>query len=202
MECTSISWNITLKFIQCSYFSFSVYINVGYWKNMRNHSLEKTSKSSSPAVTPTPPCLINHIPKCNIYTFLEHLQWWWLPHFPGQPIPMYDHSFHKEIFPNIHSKPPPMQLEAIASCPIASYLGEDTSTCLTTTSFQGVVESNKVPPQPPLLQTKQPQFPQLFLIRLVLWTLHQPCCSSLDTLQQLGYTWFNISKVNIIHGLS
>ena len=42
-----------------------------------------------------------------------------------------------------------MQLEAIASRPTASYLGEETNTCLTTTSFQEVVESDKVPPQPP-----------------------------------------------------
>ena len=49
-----------------------------------------------------------------------------------------------------------MQLEAIDSRNVASYLGEETSTCLTTTSIQVVVESNKVPPQPPLLQTKQP----------------------------------------------
>jgi len=61
-----------------------------------------------------------------------------------------------------------MQLEAIASHPITSYLGEETNTCLTTTCFQVVVESNKVSPQPPLLQIKQPQFPQLLLVRLVL----------------------------------
>ena len=78
-----------------------------------------------------------------------------------------------------------MQLEAIASCPIASYLGEETNTHLTTTSFQVVVESNKVSPQPPLLQTKQPQLPQLLLIRLVLQALHKLLCPSLDTLQQL-----------------
>jgi len=47
-----------------------------------------------------------------------------------------------------------MQLEAIASCPIASYLGEETNTCFTTISFQVVVEGGKVPPQPPLLQVK------------------------------------------------
>ena len=35
-----------------------------------------------------------------------------------------------------------MQLEAIASHPIASYLGEETNTCLTTPSFQVVLESN------------------------------------------------------------
>ena len=60
-----------------------------------------------------------------------------------------------------------MQLEAIVSHLITSYLGEQTNTCLTTTSFQVVVESDKVSPQPPLLQAKQPQFLQAFLIRLV-----------------------------------
>jgi len=64
---------------------------------------------------------------------------------------MPDHSFSKEIYPNIESKSPLTQLEAVASHPIASYLGEETSTHLTTTSFQVVVENNKIPPQPPLL---------------------------------------------------
>ena len=80
---------------------------------------------------------------------------------------MPDHSFSEEIFPNIQTKPPPMQLEAIASHPITSYLGEETNTCLTTTSSYVVVESKKIPPQPPLLQTKQSQLPQLLLISLV-----------------------------------
>ncbi|KAK4830080.1 LOW QUALITY PROTEIN: hypothetical protein QYF61_008418 [Mycteria americana] len=46
-----------------------------------------------------------------------------------------------------------------------------------------VAESDKVSPQPPFLQTKQPQFPQLLLIRL---TLHQLRCPSLDALQHLN----------------
>jgi len=53
--------------------------------------------------------------------FSEHLQGWWLNHLPGQPIPIPDHSFSKEIFPAIQSIPPPMQLEAIASRPVTSY---------------------------------------------------------------------------------
>ena len=78
-----------------------------------------------------------------------------------------------------------MQLEAIASCPPASYLGEETSICLTTTSFQVVLESSKVSPQLPLLQTKQSQFPQPLIKRLVLQTPQQPCCPSLNMLQHL-----------------
>ena len=79
-----------------------------------------------------------------------------------------------------------MQPGSIASHPITSYLGEETNTCLTTTSFQVAVENNKVSPPPPPLQTTQPQLPQLVLTRLVLKTLHQPHCPSLDMLQRLN----------------
>jgi len=67
-------------------------------------------------------------------------------------------SFCEEISPDIHSKPPLTQLEAVASHPIASYVGEETNTRLTTTSFQVVVESNKVPPQPPQVPPQPPSF--------------------------------------------
>ncbi|KAK4828556.1 hypothetical protein QYF61_027525 [Mycteria americana] len=48
------------------------------------------------------------------------------------------------------------------------------------------VESDKVSPQPPLLQAKQSQLPQPLLITLLLQTLHQLRCPSLDTLQHLN----------------
>ncbi|KAK4822442.1 hypothetical protein QYF61_015189 [Mycteria americana] len=113
-------------------------------------------------------------------------QGWRLNHFPGQPVPMLDNPFGEVKFPNIQSKPPLAQLEATSSRPITCYLGEETDPHLSTTSFQAVVESDKVSPQPPFLQAKQPQFPQPLLIRLVLQTLHQLCCPSLDTLQHLN----------------
>ena len=58
-------------------------------------------RSSSPTIHPTPPFLLNHILKCHIYRFFKHLQGWGLNHFPGQPVPMPDYSFSKEIFHNI-----------------------------------------------------------------------------------------------------
>jgi len=64
-----------------------------------------------------------------------------------------------------------MQREAIPSRPIAGYMGEEANSPLITTSFQVVVESDEVSPEPPLLQIKLSLFPQLFLIRLVLQTL-------------------------------
>ncbi|KAK4830776.1 hypothetical protein QYF61_013609 [Mycteria americana] len=99
---------------------------------------------------------------------------------------MLDNPLGEEIFPNTQSKPPLAQLEAISSCPITCYLGEETDPHPSTTSFQVVVESDKVSPQLPFLQAKQPQFPQPLIIRLVLQTLHQLRCPSLDTLQHLN----------------
>ncbi|KAK4822017.1 hypothetical protein QYF61_006865 [Mycteria americana] len=95
---------------------------------------------------------------------------WRLNHFPGQPGPMLDNPLGEEKFPNIQSKPPLAQLEAISSCPITCYLGEETDPHLSTTSFQA----------------KQPQLPQPLLIRLLLQTLHQLRCPSLHTLQYLN----------------
>ncbi|KAK4832282.1 hypothetical protein QYF61_021681 [Mycteria americana] len=63
-------------------------------------------------------------------------QGWRLNHFPGQPVPMLDNPFSEEKFPNIQSKPPLVQLEAISSRPITCYLGEETDPHLSTTSFQ------------------------------------------------------------------
>ncbi|KAK4822849.1 hypothetical protein QYF61_020649 [Mycteria americana] len=95
---------------------------------------------------------------------------WRLNHFPGQPVPMLDNPFSQVKFPNIQSKPPLAQLEAISSRPTTRYLGEETDPHLSTTSFQA----------------KQSQLPQPLLIRLVLQTLHQLRCPSLDTLQPLN----------------
>ncbi|KAK4830124.1 hypothetical protein QYF61_008551 [Mycteria americana] len=101
-------------------------------------------------------------------------------------VPMLDNPLGEEKFPNIQSKPPLAQLEAISSRPITCYLGEETDPHLSTTSFQVVVESDKVSPQPPFLQAKQSQFPQPLLRRLLLQTLHQLRCPSLDTVQHLN----------------
>ncbi|KAK4828799.1 hypothetical protein QYF61_000856 [Mycteria americana] len=94
-------------------------------------------RSSSPTVNltlPRPP--LYHVPKHLIQTSFKYLQGWRLNHFPGQSVPMLDNPFSEEKFPNIQSKPPLAQLEAISSCPITCYLGEETDPHLSTTSFQ------------------------------------------------------------------
>ncbi|KAK4832461.1 hypothetical protein QYF61_023508 [Mycteria americana] len=116
-------------------------------------------RSSSPTVNltlPRPP--LHHVPKHLIQMSSKYLQGWRLNHFPGQPVPMLDNPFSEVKFPNIQSKPPMVQREAISSHPIPCYLGEEIDPHLSTTSFQVVVESNKVSPEPPFLQAKQPQW--------------------------------------------
>ena len=78
-----------------------------------------------------------------------------------------------------------MQLEAIPSSPITSYTREEADPQLTTTSLQVVIESNKVSPEPPLLQTEQSQLPQPLPIRLVLQALHSFTALLWNTLQGL-----------------
>ncbi|KAJ7423414.1 hypothetical protein BTVI_09780 [Pitangus sulphuratus] len=92
----------------------------------------------------------------------------------------------EEILPNVQPKPPLAQLKLVPSCPTADCLVEETDTHLATPSCQGVVGSEKISPEPPLLQAKQPHIPQPLPTGLVLQSVHQPCCSSLDLLQPLN----------------
>ena len=103
--------------------------------------------------------------------FLEHLQGWRHNHHSGQPFPASDHSFGEEIFPNIQPELPLVQHEAIPFTLIANYMGAEADCHFTAASLQVVVESSNVTLEPPLIQTKQCQFPHLFLMRLVLQNL-------------------------------
>ncbi|KAK4813411.1 hypothetical protein QYF61_004748, partial [Mycteria americana] len=161
--------------------------NIGPRKSQNHIGWKRPLRSSSPTINlilPKPP--LHHVHKHLIQTSFKYLQGWRLNHFPGQPVPMLDNPLGEEKFPNIQSKPPLAQLEAISSYPITCYLGEETDPHLSTTSFQVVEESDKVSPQPPFLQAKQSQLPQPLLIRLLLQTLHQLRCPSLHTLQYLN----------------
>ncbi|KAK4827372.1 hypothetical protein QYF61_017310 [Mycteria americana] len=151
----------------------------GIEKNCRiNHAKDQIITSVKQRIVKTPSYRVELIKAAEL-PFQGKIANW-------KPLPMLDNPFSEVKFPNIQSKPPLAQLEAISSCPITCYLGEETDPHLSTTSFQVVVESDKVSPQPPFLQAKQSQFPQPLLIRLLLQTLHQLRCPSLDTLQHLN----------------
>ena len=71
----------------------------------------RPSRSSCPNINLTlsiPP--VNHFPKLRVYMSFKYLQGWCLNHFPEQPVLMLYNSFSEEIFPNIQSKPPLVQV--------------------------------------------------------------------------------------------
>jgi len=63
-------------------------------------------------------------PKCYIYTVFEPLQGWGLHHCPEQLGPTPDRSCRKEIFPNIQSEPPLVQLEAVNLLQLSGFTRE------------------------------------------------------------------------------
>lgn len=63
---------------------------------------------------------------------------------PRQPVLMPKNPCVEEIFPNVQFKLPLVQLDAISSCSLAYYLGEEAEPHVTTTSFQAAV-GNKHP---------------------------------------------------------
>ena len=73
---------------------------------------------------------------------------------PFQP----DHSIREVVFPNVQPESLVVQLEAIPSSPVIARMREEDDPHLPTTSLQAVIESNKVSPEPPLLQTEQSHF--------------------------------------------
>ncbi|KAK4812342.1 hypothetical protein QYF61_017119 [Mycteria americana] len=174
-----VVWGLRLDLMILKVFSNLYDSNPIGWK--------RPLRSSSPTINltlPKPP--LHHVSKHLIQTSFKYLQGWRLNHFPGQPVPMLDNPLGEGKFPNIQSKPPLAQLEAISSRPVTCYLGEETDPHLSTTSFQVVEESDEVSPQLPFLQAKQSQVPQPLLIRLLLQTLPQLRCPSLDMLQHLN----------------
>jgi len=124
----------------------------GVSNKSQNHKIIKVGRDlqdhlvlSSPLPSPYDQCHpLNHVPKHQVQPFLEHPQGQWLHHLPGQPVPMPDCSFWEEMSPNFQPEAPLVQLEAIPSCPITSYLWEEAEPQLPTPSFQVVVESNKL----------------------------------------------------------
>lgn len=91
-------------------------------------------------------------------------------------------------FPNIQSKPPLVQFEAVFSWPVTSYLGEETRPHFTKISFQGIVENSEV--------TLGHLFWRLntFSSLVGLMLLPQLCCPTLYT-QFWGYC----NKIQILH---
>ncbi|KAJ7414114.1 hypothetical protein WISP_86616 [Willisornis vidua] len=79
---------------------------------------------------------------------------------------MPNYSLCKEFLSDIQTKLSLTELKPVLSCSTVGCVREETNPHLATTTFQVVVESDKVSPEPPLLQAKQSQVPQPFLTGL------------------------------------
>lgn len=100
---------------------------------------------------------------------------------------MLNKSFGEEIPPDVQPAPPLLQLEATSSLPVSGCLGEEANPDLAAPSFQAIVESLKVTPEPPLP-------PLLHAPSSLSWSSSdcapgpsQLCCPSLHLLQHLSF---------------
>ncbi|KAK4826742.1 hypothetical protein QYF61_010995 [Mycteria americana] len=106
---------------------FSLVLSLATWEKVTNTHLATTSFQTLHQLRRPSLDTLQHLnvslvvggPKLNtvfeIYTSFKYLQGWRLNHFPGQPLPMLDNPFSEKKFPNIQSKPPLVQLEAVSS---------------------------------------------------------------------------------------
>ena len=91
-------------------------------KNLKGQQVQPWPNHTT--LTHNPP--LNHGPK-HTQTVVKHIQGWWLNHLPGQPIPVLNNPFCKEVFPDIQPKPPLVQLEAISPHPVTCQQWEETN---------------------------------------------------------------------------
>lgn len=125
---------------------------------------------------------------------------WMLPGMSLHPSlgTLFQCPFSEEILFNVQTEPSLEELDTASSCPVTC-LGKETNPLLSTTSFQSVVESDKVPPKSLFLHDKQPQLPQLLLIWIVLafhlWIVY--LSSSTEYVLSLFFlVWFIYHKIN------
>jgi len=114
---------------------------------------------------------------------LEYLQRWRIHSLPGQPVPGLCHPQSEEVLPHVHTELPVLQFVLIAPCPVAGLHWKESGPILLTPTLQIFISIYEVPSQPSLLQEKQAQFHQSFLIGEMLQSLHHPRSPPLDSLQ-------------------
>ena len=105
---------------------------------------------------------------------LEYLQRRRLHHLPGQPVPMLHHPQREEVLPHVQMELPMLQFVPIAPFPVFGHHWKESGPILLPPTLQTFISISKVPSQPSLLQDKQTQLPQPFLIGQMLQSPHHP----------------------------
>lgn len=133
-----------------------------------NHGITQAGKTSKvidqPLILRYPYSPLYHNHKCHSQMSFEN--------FSGQLVSVIYQNFSIEIFPNIQSKIPLVQFEAITSHPIACYLAEETDFLLPLfflqPPFKELQRAIRAPSEAPFPQSKHPHLPQIVFIQLVL----------------------------------
>ena len=89
----------------------------------------------------------------------------------GQPVPVPFHPQNKEVLPCIQTGLPMFQFVPIALYSVAEHHWKDSGSIVLTPTLEIFLSIYKVPLQPSLLQAKQAQLPQPFLIGEMLQSL-------------------------------
>jgi len=117
------------------------------YRVIESAQLEKTSKIIQSSHLPaTNNSSQNHVPY-----LVQRVNDSWMPSGVVTQSPSWaaHSSSFGEVFPDILPEPPLVQLKAIPSHPVASYVGEEVSFHLPIASLQAVVESYNVAPESP-----------------------------------------------------
>ena len=142
---------------------------------IQNHRMVGAGKDLWWLSSPTPllkPGHVEHIAQDLIQVGLEYLQRRRLHNLPGQPAPGLCHPQREEVLPHVQTELPVLQVVPIAPCPVTGHHWKELGPILLTPTLQIFISIYTVPSQPSLLQAKQAQLPQPFLIAQMLQSPH------------------------------
>ena len=133
----------------------------------QNHRMLGVGRDLCGSSSPTPLPKQGHLQQAAqdlVQAGLEYLQRKRIHNLPGQPVPVLSHPQSEEIVPHVQTELPMLQFVPIASCPVTGHHWEGCGPILLTPTLKMFISIYKVPSQPSLLQAKQAQLPQPFLI--------------------------------------
>ena len=82
----------------------------------------------------------------------------------GQPVPVLHHPQHEEVLPRVQMEFLMLQFVPVAPCPVTGHHWKESGPIFLTPTLKIFISISKVLSQPSLLQAKQAQLPQPFLI--------------------------------------
>jgi len=116
--------------------------------------------------SPTPLPKQGHLPQAAqdlVQAGFDYLQRRRLHNLPGQPVPVRHHPPSK-VLPRLQMELLMLQFVPVAPWPVAGHHWKESGPILLTPTLKLVVSISKIPSQPSLLQVKQAQLPQPFLV--------------------------------------